>query len=287
MEYFNWYAMVFFSLPVILILPGYSIISISFPGKGTPTEGAVDFSFLEDTRRPPSPAERILLSVLFSLTISSVIIFSSIVYNVVTAEDIFPLMALVNILLGLLAFIRVTSLPDGDQFHFVLDIETPKWESIGFTGIVQTVLISSILVFSLTFLPDALQSKGEESFTELYLLGPSGTPEDYTIQTSPGGINSVIFVVVNQEGSNQQYEISITHSFYANQASENDPTPSSSEVVYSTMFSLNDGELFQKEHPFSLQEEGYWKLDFELSLIEPARDAILYRQTHLWIQVTE
>ncbi len=108
-----------------------------------------------------------------------------------------------------------------------------------------------------------------ETFTEFYVLGPSGKAEGYPRRLLVGEPSSVIVGVINHEGHTARYRVEI-------QAGVD-------RLTSDGPFALADGE--KREDRFALvlhRPATQVKVEFVLSMegaVEP------YRRLHLWVDV--
>ena len=267
----------FFSIPVIVFFPGYSLINLRYPR----VNSSLSFSMLLESNNPdrdPSMNERIILSILISLVFSCTLLFISYTLQASPSnnEDTI-LITLGNSILALLSFSRRIVIPEEERFR--LSYEFP-FSDIPRKEIFQATSITFLLLATILFAPkEIFQEQGD--FSELYLLGPGLTAEDYPRQLNISQGGSVVWVATNQGEESREYQITISHSLFENKS---DSSPISYEVIFTQNFLLSQGDELLSTHSFFFQEIGFWKVNFFLSSAEtgqPNREL----NTYLWVLV--
>tara|TARA_B100002052_G_C15864291_1_gene591588 strand:- start:1034 stop:1948 length:915 start_codon:yes stop_codon:yes gene_type:complete len=267
----------FFSIPVIFFFPGYSLINLRYPRANS----SLSFSMLLESNNPdrdPSMNERIILSILISLVFSCTLLF--IAYTLQASpsnnEDTI-LITLGNSVLALLSFSRRIVIPEEERFRLLYEI---PFSAIPRKEIFQASSITFLLLATLLFAPKET-FQDQEDFSELYLLGPGLTAEDYPRQLNISQGGSVVWVATNQGEESREYQITITHSLFQNKS---DSSPISYEVIFTQNFLLSQGDELLSTHSFFFQELGFWKVNFSLSSADtgqPNREL----NTYLWVLV--
>jgi len=102
-----------------------------------------------------------------------------------------------------------------------------------------------------------------EPLTEFYLIGSA---KGYPSNLEKGELGRVIVGVVNHEFEDAEYKLAIVH--------EN-------ETLREQWITLRNGEKWEEEIKFKLNEAGKHKLEFLLY-----RDEKPYRELHLWMNVS-
>lgn len=286
-------------LPAILFIPGYVLIFALFPtrytGKG------IDL------------IERIALS--FGLSIAVVPLLGLGLNYTPWGIRLVPILASLIcfiISMGFIAMYRWYNTADDERFIVSVDVSLPKNES-RLDQALTVVLALCILIAVVALIYVIITPKTGEQFTEFYLLGPTGIADDYPRNLSIGENATVIVGVVNHEYRMMNYTIEI---WSVNQSMRYNESINENETIYhhmwfidSTQISLNhtpidiEGEWqpqWEKNWSFSLSHPGDKKLCFLLEdqstetydktidYASIAKEKIngAYRQTHLWIKVS-
>jgi uncharacterized membrane protein len=190
------------SLPLVIFLPGYALISMLFPKK-TGLEGM----------------ERIALSIGLSVAVVSLI---GLVLNFTTwgIKEI-PLLTSLSIftlLLSGLAYVRRRRLPEDRIFDIsfrasalnlmngALDKPESKTE-----GILKLLLVISFLILIVvgTFGYMNIIPHKNEQFTEFYILGSQGMADNYTTEYVSGGSGTYIVGITNNEYRTMNYTLEV------------------------------------------------------------------------------
>jgi uncharacterized membrane protein len=181
-------------LPFMLFFPGYALVSALFPKKGT-----------LDT------LERIAFS--FGLSIVVTILAGLILHYTPWGLDLYP------ILLTLACFILVTSaiayyrrhrLSTGDRFTLSFQISLPRWTELSPINKALSIVLVLSMLGAIGVLSYVLTApRGEERFTEFYLLGPEGTTENYPSEMVVGEEGTVTLGIVNHERQEVSYHVEV------------------------------------------------------------------------------
>jgi uncharacterized membrane protein len=183
-------------LPFLLFLPGYALIAAIFPRPGW-----------------PDAVERLALSAMVSLAVVALI---GIALNYspwgVRAESIIGFVGLFILLssfLGLLyrRTVPATERPDLGPRSLAASASRNA-RLLAYPGAAALGLLAAVAVIVLA-IPGAGQRGTSEPFTEFYLLGADGTAEGYPTALTVGDPARVKFGVVNREGVEAQYTVSL------------------------------------------------------------------------------
>jgi len=253
-------------LPMLLFLPGYSLIAALFPARDD-LEGI----------------ERFALS--FGLSIAVVPLIGLALNYTTWGIRLFPILISVSaftIMMCMVAVIRRKSLPADEQFAVPfyetcvsLKGEISKKPESKIDRILTILLVISILASIVTLAYVVVTPKEGEKFTEFYILGSDGMAEGYPTDLQPGQNGTVIIGVVNHEYEDTDYSIDL---ILKNNSQLTDQE--------SLQITLRHNETWEKEITFTPESAGEnMKLQF---LLYKGRDmAEPYRDLHLWIDVRE
>jgi uncharacterized membrane protein len=181
-------------LPFMLFFPGYALVSALFPKKDT-----------------LDSLERIAFS--FGLSIAVTVLAGLILHYTPWGLDLYP------ILLTLTGFILVTSaiayyrrrrLPTGERFAFSFQISLPRWAELSPINRALSIVLVLTMLGAMGVLGYVIAApRGEERFTEFYLLGPEGTTENYPRELEVGEKGIVTLGIVNHERQEVSYHVEI------------------------------------------------------------------------------
>ena len=237
-------------LPIILFLPGYSLISALFPKK-------------DDL----DPIERIALS--FGLSIAIVPLIGLILNYTPLGIRLLPTLisvSLVIISLTLLAYIRRTNVDEDKRFSISLNykLESPH----GIDGFLTLILLISVILSVCTLIYAITAPKTGEKFTEFYILGPEGKAYNYPTNLSLRENGTVIIGIVNHEYEPTNYKLKIQLG---------------NRTLLEKEITLNHNETLREKFTFTPLEEGNKKMEF---LLYRKNDSTVYRSLHLWVNVS-
>ena len=180
---------IIFGLPLVLFLPGYTLIATLFPRKG-------DLDGIE----------RVAFSFGLSIAISPLL---GLALNYtpfgIRLMPILIVLSLFTISLAFGAWVRRSRITEGDRF--VVDFralfksikESFKTADSKVDKILTIILIISIVLAISMVVYVIVTPKEGEKFTEFYVLGPNGTASDYPTNLKVGEEGEVIIGIVNHE----------------------------------------------------------------------------------------
>jgi uncharacterized membrane protein len=299
---------VILGLPFILFIPGYVLISALYPEKkkyfdqgGSPiskedweklVEEREDEEERNDDEIPDGKGldglERLALSLGLSIAITPLI---GLVLNYTYDWDpdhlgirllpvLFSVYAFI-LITGIAAVVRRNKVPLEDRFEIVIDITIP--EDYTTMDKVLTVGIAIMMVASVSLLIYIIVVPREgESFTEFYILGPSGKAEGYPRNMYLEEEMNLIIGVGNHEHERTNYTLVMTLSHGASNSTVGsyDNVTVSRTSQPSMEISVGDGKTLEIPCNFSILETGAFKLRFLLFM-----NGEEYRDLHIWIKV--
>ena len=295
---------VLFGLPIVLFIPGYTLVYALFPSKKT-TEG-IDI------------IERIALSLGLSLAVVP-LIGLGLNYTPwgIRLTPIILSLELFIFVLSAIAMYRWYLLPTSKRFTISIDISFPKHEN-KVDKALTIILAASIIIAASLLIYVIITPKTGEKFTEFYLLGPEGIADNYPRNLTTNQTASVIIGVVNHEYRTINYTIEIwlvnqTYG-YNNTTEENETTYHHAWYIDSLQTTLNHTPIdieetwkpqWETNYTLSINRTGEYKLAFLLYTNQTptyqtdtdykdiaaskfdSEETEAYRTVHLWINVTE
>lgn len=251
-------------LPLVLFLPGYSLIAALFPAKS-------DLDGIE----------RVALS--FGLSIAVVPLIGLGLNYTPWGIRIHPILISLStftfIMCGL-AYLRRAKLPESEAFDisFRATALSLKNEIIGSSEskldkALTVFLIFSILLSVVTLAYVVLSPKEGEHFTEFYLLGPEGKADNYPTKYILGENGTVIVGVVNHEYSHVNYTMEIKL--------ENKSMFLPENLKHIT---LAHNETWEEPVILTPKFEGK-NMKLQFLLFNETDKNVPYRDLHLWIDV--
>ena len=251
-------------LPLVLFLPGYSLIAALFPAKS-------DLDGIE----------RVALS--FGLSIAVVPLIGLGLNYTPWGIRIHPILISLStftfIMCGL-AYLRRAKLPESEVFDisFRATALSLKNEIMGSSEskldkALTVFLIFSILLSVVTLAYVVLSPKEGEHFTEFYLLGPEGKADNYPTKYILGENGTVIVGVVNHEYSPVNYTMEIKL--------ENKSMFLPENLKHIT---LTHNETWEEPVILTPEFEGK-NMKLQFLLFNETDKSLPYRDLHLWIDV--
>lgn len=227
-------------LPFILFIPGYVLVFALFPG------------------RDISTIERVALS--FGLSIAVVpLVGLALNYTPwgIRLEPILTSLVVLVFILSAIGWYRWHRLSLKKRFFVSVDIHLPKAES-KVENVLTMVLVISILVTLFLLAYIIVTPRVGESFTEFYLLGPSGKAEGYPANLSIGENGSVIIGIVNHEHEQVNYTVEI---WIVNQTWEYNESSQENESVIHNMWFME--KIHTPLNHTKVKVEGEWEPQWE------------------------
>jgi uncharacterized membrane protein len=253
-------------LPLVLFLPGYTLIAALFPAKS-------DLDGIERT------------ALSFGLSIAIVPLIGLILNY--TPFGIRPLPVLVSLSIFIfimcwLAYTRRASLPETEAFEISfsaaalsLKNEILEKSESKLDRALTVFLILSILLSVATLGYIIVTPKEGEHFTEFYLLGPQGKADNYTTNYTLGQSGTVIVGIVNHEYMPVNYTMEVK---LENQSLS---LPENLQKI-----TLAHNETWEEPVTLTPPFEGQ-DMKLEFLLFNETDKTTPYRNLHLWINVDE
>jgi uncharacterized membrane protein len=285
-------------LPFILFIPGYILIFALFPAKKT--DRGIDVT------------ERIALS--FGLSIAIVPLLGLLLNYTPLGIRLEPILLSVfffNLIIGIIGIYRWKKTDPEERFIISFQLTFPKQKNKVDTAL-TIILIIAILIVIASLIYVITMPKTGETFTELYILGPTGKATGYPRNLTINENATVLIGITNYENRPINYTIEI---WLINQTTITNNQTGSNETHYNHMWyqdsitttlpyqHINTEESWQPQwtynYTFAIDTPGENKLAFLLFTTptatydtqtdyhEIANEKIssAYRENHLWISV--
>jgi hypothetical protein len=123
----------------------------------------------------------------------------------------------------------------------------------GYKLVFVAVGLIGVLLVAIPAIADVIRVPGEEQISELYLLGPNHTAENYLFDIAVGQNYSVYVGVGNHLGSSAYYVLNMKFGNKTDQLPNNTlGTPSSLQPLYESRFSIQNGTNWESLLTFSV-----------------------------------
>jgi uncharacterized membrane protein len=251
-------------LPLVLFLPGYSLIAALFPAKS-------DLDGIERT------------ALSFGLSIAVVPLIGLGLNYTPWGIKLLPILISLSIFTFVMCgitYLRRTKLPENDAFQvsfretaLSLKLEILEKSESKLDKALTVVLIFSILLSVATLVYVILTPKEGEHFTEFYIIGPDGKADNYPTKYILGENGTVIVGVVNHEYKPVNYTIEIRLE------NKSLPIPENQRQI-----NLEHNMSWEEPVTFTPPFEGK-NMRLEFLLFNETDKNIPYRDLHLWIDV--
>lgn len=253
-------------LPMILFLPGYSLIALLFPTK-TALEGI----------------ERAALSVGTSVAI--VPLMGLVLNNTSFGIREIPLIISLSVFIILVcaaAYVRRKQLPEEKAFEisFKASARSLLVEVLGTAEsstekTLRAFLAISILALAGSVAYVAILPHEQEPFTEFYILGPKGMADNYTTEYVQGESGTVTIGIANHEHRTVDYTMDVRL--------ENKSLPLPDNLKH---IQLEDNMTLEKPLEITPTVEGN-NMELQFLLFNETEKDVPYRDLRLWINVAE
>jgi len=253
-------------LPLVLFLPGYTLIAALFPAKS-------DLDGIERT------------ALSFGLSIAIVPLIGLVLNYTPFGIRLLPVLVCLSIFIFImcwLAYIRRASLPETEAFEISfsaaalsLKNEILEKSESKLDRALTIILILSILMSVATLEYVILTPKEGEHFTEFYVLGPQGIADNYTTDYTLGQSGTMIVGIVNHEYRPVNYTMQVRL--------ENQLLPLPENLQHIT---LDHNETWEETVTFTPPLVGQ-NMKLEFLLFNETDKTTPYRDLHLWINVNE
>ncbi len=253
---------IIFGLPLVLFLPGYTLIAALFPGK-----------------KDLDTIERIALS--FGLSIAIVPLIGLALNFTPWGIRLIPIMISLTFFIMVMAFIaqlRRLKLAENMRFEvkFKEMYNSLKTEMLvkpenRIDKILTVVLVISIVAALFMLVYVIVTPKQGEKFTEFYILGTGGKAEGYPTDLAAGKTSAVIVGIVNHEYEPVNYTLRVKIN---------------EDILKEQQVRMAHNQTWERQVNFTPLRAGTGiKLQFLLyrndNLTQP------YRDTHLWVNVRD
>jgi uncharacterized membrane protein len=249
---------ILFGLPFLLILPGYSLVSVLWTRK-------TELDMLE----------RVALSLGLSIAIVALVglALNYTPMGITLNSVLFTIFGLILVLIGLTRFRRLQLKPE-ERFKFnpyhifyKMDVISQTDKLIAMVVVVVIIVGGSLLIY-------IAMNPPQEQFTELFILDENEETENYPFNLDVNQSASIYIVVVNHEQNTIDYNIIVWL------RSEN----ITDEILEEYNFSLNNDKEWRHNFIFSINVSELFKLEIELY---KENEANPYTTNHLWIDVKD
>ena len=253
-------------LPLVLFLPGYSLLAALFPAKS-------DLDGIE----------RIALS--FGLSIAVVPLIGLGLNYTPWGIRLLPILICLSVFTFImcgLAYLRRAKLPETEAFvvPFRETAASLKTEILNrpaskLDKALTVVLVLSILLSVATLIYVVMTPKEGEHFTEFYILGHDGKADNYTTKYVPGESGTVTVGIVNHEYRPVNYTMELRLENKSLSLPENQKH-----------INLTNNETWEEPVTFTPLFEGT-NMKLEFLLFNENSGNVPYRDLHLWIDVNK
>jgi len=262
---------------LVLFAPGYVLVAALFPASLMPEQPEIGW------------IERIALS--FGLSIAVVPLLGLLLNFTPWGIRFAPIVATIVIFtasVGFAAYWRRMQLPPERRLSATIDLSMPPWKEYSHLDKGLTVaLAASVVVAAGTFAYIVMTPSPSETFTEFYILGPSGNASGYPTILNVSQSGSVMLGIANHESASVNYTVRVDlvglRTVY-NATSGFNETIEVNRTTWST-FNVNiaSGQNWTRAYTFRINYVGLWKIEF--LLFKNGDFASPYRELHLFVRV--
>lgn len=238
---------------LVLLAPGYAFVALLFPAG-----------------KPIDWIQRIALS--FGLSMVSVALLGVLVNFTPIGLSFAPIVVVLAAFTTAAAggaLYRRMRLPAEDRLSATLSFELPRWRAYSRTDRILGVGAVASLAVAVVLLGNALLTPtAPERFTELYLLGPGGTPEGYPTRLNVSEPGTVVMGIGNHEARTVRYTVRIDLvgvETRFNATSGRNETFERNRTTWSWVnVSVVPGQPWTSPYTFAINATGSWWVEFLL-----------------------
>ncbi|HUU74808.1 MAG TPA: DUF1616 domain-containing protein [Methanoregulaceae archaeon] len=277
---------VILALPMILFIPGYSLIAALFP-----SNKEIDL------------IERIALS--FGLSIAIVpLIGLALNYTPwgIRLDPVVAALVFFTLSITVVALVRRREIPEKERFTLpvpeliaVLKTELQSDGKKPVDRILNIILVIAIAVAIFSTIYVIAVPKEGEKFTEFYILGKGGMAADYLTTLRINQPDVIIIGIGNHEYRNVTYFVEVWLVDTEFDFRNNTSVIRDEKEISNFSVNLAHNSTYQESHALVADEKGYNQLKFLLFADSPPPPEIerqerinqSYRDLHLWIDVRD
>jgi uncharacterized membrane protein len=200
---------------VLLVCPGYILVSALFPGR-------TSLKYIE----------RAGLTIILSIAVVSLtgLILNYTPWGIRINPIIISISAII-IILSVITLQRRSRLPEDERFILPAKLYLPSWSAFSLPNRVLSIVLIVVVIGSFGTLAYVIERpKGDEAFTNFYILGHDGMMENYPDVIGLGDEADITLGIENHENQGVSYTV---------------------KVVF-------DGQELQEIGPITLADEGNW-----------------------------
>lgn len=274
---------IIFGIPMLIFLPGYSLVSVFWPGRHQSKIEAEDAHI----RKGLDSIERIIFSIGLSIALVSL---TGLILNYISTITLIPILTSLlafTLTCSILAIYLRKSLHSEERyqisFMFLLKSETAEKASVD--KVFTILLICSIIVFTSIFGYMVLNPVDNSHYTEFYILDQNHTLEILPNNLTVNETGTIIITIHNLENEMIDYTIiaGLENDTFSPIYSESNPQIELDMNHYSaTNISLDDSTIYEQEYSFKFSTPGRYKIVWTLLV----NDVETNYQLHMWVNVT-
>lgn len=253
---------IIFGLPLVLFLPGYTLIAALFPGK-----------------KDLDPIERIALS--FGLSIAIVPLIGLVLNFTPWGIRLVPILISLTFFILVMTFIahlRRLKLAENMRFevkfkeiYHSLKTEIFVKPENRIDKILTVILVISIIASLFMLVYVIVTPKQGEKFTEFYILGTGGKAEGYPTNLTAGKTSAVIVGIVNHEYEPVNYTLQVKIN---------------EETLKERQIQTAHNQTWEQQVNFTPLSAGTG-IKLQFLLYKSSNFTQPYRDTHLWVNVRD
>lgn len=247
---------ILFGLPFLLILPGYSLVSVLWTRKS-------ELDMLE----------RVALSLGLSIALVALVglALNYTPMGITLNSILFTIFGLILVMVGLTRFRRLQLKPE-ERFKVNPFLIFNKMDVISQTDKLIAVVVVVVLIVGSSLLVVIAMNPPQEKFTELFILDDNEETDTYPTELGVDESGSIFIVVVNHELQREDYTVAIWLR----------PENGTDEILDEFDFTIKNKKQWRQNFNFSINESGLFMLEIE---IYKGSDTTPYTTNHLWIDV--
>ena len=260
------------AVPLILFAPGYLFVAVLFP-----SNGEIDW------------IERSILSFCMSLAIVPILAFG-LAFSPwgIQFSPVVGMVGGLTISLAAIAYLRRSRLKTSERLSATIVLQLPGW---GDYGQVEKALIlflgASLLVAAAVVAYVVISPRPSETFTEFYILGPSGNASGYPTNLMPLQPGTVILGILSHEAGTVNYTIRVdlvgVRAVFNTTSGRNETVELNRTTLSWINVTLASSRNWTQPYTFRIKDTGLWKV--QVLLFKDGVFSSPYREVHLFVRV--
>lgn len=256
----NAFLRIIFSIPIIIFIPGYLLLSALFPEK---TDSGLDV------------VDRIALAV--GISIAIVPLVGIVLFYSPWGLTLQPIIASLEILIlsiGAIAIIRWLHTPSEKRYTPTVNLSLPPHET-KYDTLLSAILVVCLVITASLIIYVILTPKQEEHFTDFYILGSNHLAYNYPVNLTSNHNATIILGVVNHENTPMNYTIEV---WLSNQTTKLNTSSMRNDTIYHHLWFMDKINITLPNQPINLEEmkTTQWEYNYTIHIDKTGKYKVVF-----------